>query len=109
MPRYMNGDGEALAAVAARLASDLKRILAGEAPTAAELDVAPLLDGWMPAATLAPTIAGAVHGHPLLGTRPCIETTPLYVIDFDRGWARTWNRFYRLSASADERAVGGHG
>jgi len=43
-----------------------------------------------------PALAGATTGHPLLGDCPIIRTSELFAIDADRGWARTYSRFYRL-------------
>jgi hypothetical protein len=92
-----------------RLASDLARIRAGEGPTAAELENAPLLDGWARIVRPAHCLAGAVRGHPRLGDRPLIATTEVFAIDPVRGWARTYSRFYALGATLEERIGGAHG
>jgi Family of unknown function (DUF6634) len=107
MIRYPGGDDPAtLVGAAARLAADVRRIRAGKAPTAADLDEAPILDSWVPAVIWQKVLAGSVTGHPLLGSRPFIRTSPLYVLDLEQGWVRTWSRFYRLGASAQQRAGG---
>ncbi|CAL8969061.1 hypothetical protein RHODGE_RHODGE_03531 [Rhodoplanes serenus] len=85
-----------------RLVGDLERIHAGQAPTAADLANAPLLDPWLPAYTGAPVLTGTVTGHPRLGDRPFIATTPIYAIDPHRCWVRTWSRFYRLGFEAGQ-------
>jgi hypothetical protein len=92
-----------------RLASDLARIRAGKGPTAAELENAPLLDGWSVVVRPAHCLGGAVRGHPRLGDRPLIATTEVFAIDPVRGWARTYSRFYALGATLEERTGGAHG
>jgi hypothetical protein len=59
---------------------------------------APTLENWSFAALFSPCLIGEVTGHPLLGDRPSIHTSQLMVLDAERGWARTWSRFYRLGA-----------
>jgi hypothetical protein len=89
-----------LAARLRRLADDFDRIVAGEAPTQADLEYAPLLVDWR--LMLAPSglsLAGFVAGHPLLGARQ-IMTSPLWVLDPELRWARTLSRFYRLGVPA---------
>jgi hypothetical protein len=106
MVQFFSEDPARLADAVARLAVDLSRITAGAAPTATDLQDSPLLDCWAPAVVALPVLAGTVQAHPLLGTRPLIRTSPLFVCDRERGWARTLSRFYRLGASAQERASG---
>jgi hypothetical protein len=106
MVRYPSDDPATLPETAARLALDVKRIRDGEAPTADDLNDAPILDGWAPAMIWQKVLAGSVVSHPRLGSRPLIRTSPLYVFDLERGWVRTWSRFYRLGASAQQRAEG---
>lgn len=40
---------------------------------------------------------GLVSGHPEIG-RDFTTTSELIALDRERGWARTWNRWYRLAA-----------
>lgn len=87
------------------LLGDLEGIRAGSRPTAEELIRAPLLTNWR--LLIAPDglrLTGEVVGHPVLGARKRIATSPVYAIQPARhSWARSWNRFYRLDA-----ADGGH-
>lgn len=78
------------------LADDLARIAAGDGPTPADLTDAPLLDRWLIGVSLQPVLYGSVVDHPRLGTRPAIRTTPVFAIDGNGLWARTWSRYYRL-------------
>lgn len=78
-----------------RLAVDLARIRRGEGPTVEELDRAPILSGWRPAARVSPALAGSISGHPLLPHGPAV-TSQLYVLDEEIGYARTLSRWYRL-------------
>jgi hypothetical protein len=89
-----------------RLADDIERIRAGQAPTAGELANAPILDGWIPATRQSMCLAGTVRGHPLLGDRRLVVTTEIYAIDTIRGWARTYSRFYVLGAKSEEGGSG---
>lgn len=96
------------AAVLRRLSDDLERIACGEAPTAADLEGAPLLDGWGLVPVAAPCLMGSVFGHPRLGTKERARTSMLEVLDADGMWARTRSRFYRLGLPAAFREAG-HG
>jgi hypothetical protein len=79
-----------------RLADDLDRIAVGRAPTAADLNTAPLLVDWRMALTWnGLCLTGFAAGHPLLGSKQ-IVTSHLWALDPDRQWARTFSRFYRL-------------
>jgi hypothetical protein len=109
MIQYPGDTPARLVAAVERLAADIARITAGEAPTPAEIEAAPLLDGWALALAPQTVLAGSVSSHPLLGTRPLIRTSPVYALDVERGWARTWSRFYQLGVSAQERAEGWKG
>lgn len=88
-----------------RLVDDLERILAGEAPTAADLADAALLDRWSTTFELMPVLVGDVTGHPQLGNRR-MQTAPVYMVDLHFCWARTGTRFYRLGRP--EKEAGGH-
>jgi hypothetical protein len=83
-----------------RLADDLDCIAVGRAPTAAELNTAPLLVDWRMALTWnGLCLTGFAAGHPLLGSKQ-IVTSHLWALDSDRQWARTLSRFYRLGVPA---------
>ncbi|TDX59692.1 hypothetical protein EDE12_1296 [Methylosinus sp. sav-2] len=77
------------------LAGDIERLLAEGRPSDDDLDNAPILDRWIVVARIAPALAGAVTGHPVLDNRSII-TSDLFALDADAGWARTAGRFYRL-------------
>jgi len=47
-------------------------------------------------------MTGLVDVHPLLGNRRLVQTSGLFAIDTELGWARTWSRVYRLGRSAAE-------
>ncbi|MEJ6391201.1 DUF6634 family protein [Gymnodinialimonas ulvae] len=72
--------------------------LAVTGPTAAELDCAPFLAGWVSVRSDGDTgahLVGDVDAHPA-SIGPMIHTSPLCGIDPDAGWARTVSRWYRL-------------
>jgi len=77
------------------LLADLKRIKAGERPTAAELDAAPIIDAYELSVRAEPCLVGTTHGHPRLGSR-LVMTSGLWAWSPELGWARTLSRFYRL-------------
>ena len=92
-----------------RLADDLDRIAAGNAPTAGDLKTAPLLVDWRLAlAWSGACLAGFVAGHPLIANKR-IVTSPLWVLDPELRWARTLSRFYRLGLPAGGGVPGGDG
>ncbi len=79
------------------LLRDLEAIRSGKGPSARQLSTAPLLSGWRFA--LAPDglrLTGEVTGHPHLGARPKILTSPVYAVGREFRWARVLSRFYRL-------------
>lgn len=83
-----------------RLTDDLDRIAAGAAPTAADLNAAPLLVDWQMTITWnGICLTGFVAGHPLLGNKR-ICTSQLWALDPGLRWARTLSRFYRLGLAA---------
>lgn len=91
----------ALTAKLRRLASDLDRIAAAAAPTAAELSHAPLLVDWRPVLTLSGlALTGFAAGHPQLGSKKVV-TSQLWTLDPELHWARTLSRFYRLGVPED--------
>lgn len=83
------------------LADDLAVIKAGQGPSDAELDAAPVLNDWYLAPEMSLVLVGRVEGHPVLGSR-WIRTSLLYHFDELRSFARTLSRFYRLGRRRDE-------
>ena len=81
------------------LSSDLHRYYSGVGPTQAELEAAPIITNWRMGQRLEPALTGLVVGHPYLGTR-CAVTSPLYILNPESGWARTFSRLYRLGPEA---------
>jgi hypothetical protein len=69
-------------------------------PASDSIVQAPLLQDWSLATLLCPCLIGRVTGHPLLGDRPNIHTSQIIAFDTERGWVRTWSRFYKLGASS---------
>jgi hypothetical protein len=100
---FPGDDPDSLIATLKALTRDIQRIRAGAAPTAADLEAAPVLHGWAPAVRGSTCLVGSVHAHPLLGARRAIFTSEVYAIDELRGWARTYSRFYVLGAKSEEQ------
>lgn len=76
------------------LAADLERIRLGIGPSSAELALAPRIDDWRPCVRAEPALTGLISGHP--SASGLSVTSGLYVLDPDRGFARTFSRFYLL-------------
>jgi len=87
---------------AQRLADDLRRIAAGELPTAADLADAPIIDHWSLALRSETSLVGVISGHPAIGHLRPGATTSLFAFAPDRSWARTWSRYYRLGRRAGD-------
>ncbi|MCW2276529.1 hypothetical protein GJ654_20365 [Rhodoblastus acidophilus] len=81
---------------AQRLADDLRRIAAGDLPTAADLADAPIIDHWSLALRPETSLVGVISGHPSIGHLRPGATTSLFAFAPDLGFARSWNRYYRL-------------
>lgn len=79
-----------------KLAADLRRIQAGDAPSSETLEECPLLEGWSFGFLPAVCLVGAVYQHPLLGSRPSLHTSEVAFIDPQKRWARTRSMYYRL-------------
>lgn len=88
-----------------RLAHDLRSIAGGTSPTPADLDAAPVIDNWRFGLRSSSTMIGIVEGHPRLLDGP-VRTSGVWVVDLERGWARTLSRFYVLG---DQRKEANHG
>ncbi len=81
----------------------LRRLAAGEMPSAEELAAAPLIDHWLECTRPAPCLAGEVHGHPDC-RGPVSVTSDVVVFAPTAGWARTISRLYRLGRRHGEEA-----
>lgn len=77
--------------------------LAEAGPSDADLAAAPLIDMWRPlmANQVCVSLWGLVTDHPELG-RDYTTTSALIALDQQQGWARTWNRWYRLGTPLAE-------
>ena len=66
-------------------------------PSGDELHRAPLISPFSIALIDGiPVLIGIVEGHPNLRAGARVRTSALFQLCVDAGWARTWNRFYRL-------------
>jgi hypothetical protein len=82
------------------LADDLDAVQAGDAPNDQTLARAPLLHDWtLVSAPDGVRLEGVVEGHPIFGSRP-ISTSPLWLLNTEKNWARSLSRFYRLGSAA---------
>jgi hypothetical protein len=73
--------------------------LSSGVPTTEELEEAPVLDRWCAIHdTDTVVLIGYVTGHPHLRDQGRARTSLVLQIQPENGWARTWNRFYRLGA-----------
>lgn len=77
-----------------RLAHDLELIRLELGPTAQDLENAPIIDNWYVGARMEPALVGDIADHPLVDGSGI--TSGLYVLDPERGYARTLSRFYKL-------------
>ena len=66
-------------------------------PTPAELETAPCLDEWSAIRDDETVLLiGIVTGHPHIRDRGRARTSLLFQVHPEKGWARTWSRYYRL-------------
>ncbi|WP_019995397.1 DUF6634 family protein [Aureimonas ureilytica] len=100
------GELDAEIARLTELVRDLTRIRDGVAPTAPELDAAPVLSDWRAATRLVDCLVGRPSGHPHLSGERDAVTSPLWLLDEDRGYARSESRFWRLGVPAGVRLDG---
>jgi hypothetical protein len=108
----MSTDDDDENGAAVRRAREVASYLRGKAPPPPELACAPRLQGWR--AVIARTrsddgrlrllmlLVGRVTGHPQIADGRTIHTSEVIWLDRNRNWARSWNRLYRLGASADD-------
>lgn len=75
--------------------------LSSRAPTEDEIEKAPILDQWCAIHdTDTVVLIGYVTGHPHIRDEGRSRTSLVLQIQPEGGWARTWNRFYRLGAAS---------
>jgi hypothetical protein len=79
-----------------RLAADLRKLLAGNYPTANDLREAPKISSWLTTELNSPALAGMLSGHPKLPGNRGVTTSPIAVSARDLGWIGTNSRYYRL-------------
>ena len=95
-----------------RLLADLRAIRDGWRVDGAQLEGAPIIDGWAIVMRDAPALLGNVTGHPAPGVgrgdRGLTLTSDLWVVDEGRGAARTLSRWYALGAPVVPPKTGGH-
>ncbi|TPK81160.1 DUF6634 family protein [Mesorhizobium sp. B2-4-17] len=88
------------------LAADLERVRRGAPPEAMADEEAPILDRWILAQRIVPSLAGLSTGHPKLGgANRLIGTSDLWLLSEDRTWARTLSRWYRLGRPAEQSGL----
>ncbi|MBK1637247.1 DUF6634 family protein [Rhodovulum adriaticum] len=76
---------------------DYMERLSTEPPGDEDLRDAPLLENWCAGLMDPfPRLFGQVTGHPRLRLNARIFTSPYCQLRPEKGWARTWSRFYRL-------------
>lgn len=81
-----------------KLADDLERLSAGHTPTDADLANAARVNAYEITARPVPVLYGLNEGHPnLVSDTP--QSTQLWVLNQQEGWARTYSRYYRLGQS----------
>lgn len=85
-----------------KLTADLQLIQTGDSPSSNALASRPLLDEWSFGFLPTVCLVGAVHQHPLLGSRPSLYTSEVVFIDPSRTWARTRSMYYRLGRERHE-------
>jgi hypothetical protein len=100
----------------AELRHTFESYLRGETPSPLDLAPAPLLANWRVLVVqikrdaeefMFPVLFGSVTGHPEHGDIRSLRTSRLIWLDRDRGWARTWNRVYRLGERAADKIDSG--
>ena len=85
------------------LVADLRRLVAGELPSDAELRAAPFLEDWSIVLEPVPCLVGKVSGHPSV-RGPLVRTSPVWAMGTHQAWARTASRYYALGRAAPAEA-----
>lgn len=99
-PTYLPRDIPETVARLRVLADDLERLTVFT-PAAEQIDGAPVLHDWQTQFRPSLALVGNVEGH--LGPRTVL-TSEIFAYDGNAGWARTFNRFYKLGLQAQEIA-----
>jgi hypothetical protein len=82
---------------------DLRRLRAGGHPSRAELAAAPSIDQWTMERRAVPCLVGLIQGHPGLPAMSFSATSDVWILDDQRGYARTLSRIYALGLRRGER------
>jgi hypothetical protein len=95
MTIHFPGGGDVATTIAnlRALAADLERMTMFQ--PSSELNDAPMISNWSRTNRSIGALAGLVVGHPTLPNK-LVVTSEVFAIDEQRGWARTFSRFYRL-------------
>jgi len=93
--RHIHGDLTTTIACLAALQADLTLLAEGNAPPMSNLTEAPVLLSGAMADRKVPCLVG----HLTLdnGVTQLVQTQQLWAVNWDAGWARTLDRFYRLA------------
>ena len=83
-----------------RLLIDVEALASGRHPTAAALDLAPIIEDWALATRSAPCLTGQFLGHPKIRSGRAGRTSDLWIHAPSHGYARTLTRLYRLGDRA---------
>ena len=95
--QYSGGDARVLLTLVRRLADAIEAAIAGQVPSKAEWDAAPVLSAWEAAADVRPVLRGVVR---CAGADRAQLTGEVLLFAPRAGWARTLDGLYRLGASA---------
>jgi hypothetical protein len=96
--RQVHGDLQTHIAQLTELRRDLMQIANGEMPVPRILE-APMLDQVVLAKRATPCLIG--HLDQAANDSRVIQTSEIWVADWDGGWVRTRNRFYRIRRALD--------
>lgn len=77
------------------LSDDLRLIASFKAPGIRDIAMAPVLDDWFVGHRMEMALVGKVSCHPNLADGP-VTTSGLHYLDPLAGYARSFNRWYRL-------------
>jgi hypothetical protein len=97
--RHIAGDLQTAIDLIAALRDDLMHLTSGGSPQG--IKDAPLLSKVVLAKRTVPCVIG--HLGQTSGGQTTFRTSPLWAADWDAGWIRTANRFYRVDRILDVR------